>query len=69
MAERNQTPEQAARDKIDQFLESAGWKVQKKKNIDLDAGLGVAIGEYDTDAWPTASVLSIDPAMSGVQAA
>jgi len=36
MANRNQTPEQKARDNIDAMLEQAGWKVQPKKKIGFD---------------------------------
>jgi type I site-specific restriction endonuclease len=39
----NQNPEQKARDIIDKQLTSAGWLVQKKSQIDLNAGLGVAV--------------------------
>ena len=49
MQSANQTPEQAARDKIDTMLEQAGWKVQSKKKIDFSAGLGIAVREYQTD--------------------
>ena len=49
MRSANQTPEQAARDKIDAMLEQAGWKVQSKKKIDFSAGLGIAVREYQTD--------------------
>jgi type I restriction enzyme R subunit len=59
MAERNQTPEQKARDNIDKMLELAGWKVQSKKKIDLNAALGVAIKEYQTDIGPADYVLFV----------
>ncbi len=52
MANRNQTPEQKARDNIDKMLDEAGWKVQDKKKIDFNAGLGIAVREYDTDVGP-----------------
>ena len=48
MQSANQTPEQAARDKIDTMLEQAGWKVQSKKKIDFSAGLGIAVREYSS---------------------
>lgn len=44
----NQTPEQAARDKIDEQLSNAGWIVQDNKKIDFSAGLGIAVREYQT---------------------
>lgn len=45
----NQNPEQIARDNIDQQLIKAGWLIQNKKEINLNAGLGVAVREYQTD--------------------
>jgi type I restriction enzyme R subunit len=39
-------PEQLARHRIDQLLESAGWKVQDYKNLNLGEGLGVAVREF-----------------------
>jgi hypothetical protein len=35
----NQNPEQIARDRIDHLLRLAGWIVQNKRNIDLNASL------------------------------
>ena len=49
MAEINQTPEQKARDTIDQKLEAAGWTVQPNNKIDFHAGFGIAVREYQTD--------------------
>jgi hypothetical protein len=45
----NQNPEQVARDKIDLMLIASGWIVQSKKELNLNAGLGVAIREYQTN--------------------
>ena len=36
----NQTPEQAARERIDAMLSQSGWVVQDNKKIDFSAGLG-----------------------------
>ncbi len=66
MAERNQTPEQKARDIIDGMLERAGWQVQDKKKIDFGAGLGIAVREYDTDVGPADYVLFVDKKAVGV---
>lgn len=66
MAEKNQTPEQKARDNIDKMLEKAGWKVQSKKKIDFSAGPGVAVKEYDTDVGPADYALFIDGEAIGV---
>lgn len=62
----NQTPEQLARDEIDQQLEACGWKVQSKKQINLAAGLGVAVREYQTDIGPADYVLFVDKKPVGV---
>ena len=48
----NQNPEQIARDKIDQMLIASGWIVQSKKDLNLSAGLGIAIREYQTNVGP-----------------
>jgi hypothetical protein len=52
MTFQNQNPEQFARDQIDALLKDAGWVIQPKTKIDLGAGLGVAIREYQTDVGP-----------------
>ena len=62
----NQNPEQIARDRIDEMLEQAGWVVQSKEDIDLGAGLGVAIREYQTDVGPADYVLFVDRNPVGV---
>lgn len=62
----NQNPEQQARDRIDAFLIQAGWVVQPKNKIDLSAGLGVAVREYQTDAGPADYVLFVDRQPTGV---
>lgn len=40
------TPEDKAREHIDQALEKSGWKVQDYKNANLNAGRGVAIRNF-----------------------
>ncbi len=40
------TPEQRARRDIDANLEAAGWLVQDQEELDLSAGLGVAVREF-----------------------
>jgi hypothetical protein len=57
----NQTPEQKARDNIDQMLKAAGWKVQDKKAINFSAGPGIAVKEYQTDIGPADYVLLTKP--------
>lgn len=40
------TPEDKAREKIDQALEKSGWKVQDTKSAHLNAGRGVALRNF-----------------------
>lgn len=63
---KNQNPEQVARDKIDALLEESGWKVQSIKKMDLNAALGVAVREYQTDIGPADYVLFVDKKPVGV---
>ncbi|MHB8473280.1 MAG: type I restriction endonuclease subunit R [Gammaproteobacteria bacterium] len=62
----NQNPEQKARDHIDALLKQAGWTVQQNKKIDLNAGLGQAVREYQTDVGPADYVLFVDKKAIGV---
>ncbi|MHA7852891.1 hypothetical protein [Roseovarius sp.] len=62
----NQTPEQLARDQIDERLRASGWCVQAKNAIDFNAGLGVAVREYQTDIGPADYVLFADRQAVGV---
>jgi len=41
-----ETPEQRARREIDADLVAAGWLVQDLADIDLTAGLGIAVREF-----------------------
>ena len=56
----NQNPEQLARDKIDAALLQCSWLIQDKSKINLAAGIGIAIREYQTDVGPADYVLFID---------
>jgi type I restriction enzyme R subunit len=56
----NQNPEQLARDKIDKMLFASGWIVQPKDKINLNAGLGIAVTEYQTEVGPADYVLFVD---------
>jgi len=49
MSGRNQTPEEEARDKIDQKLEQAGWSVQDKDKVEWHKSRGTALRKYYTD--------------------
>jgi len=62
----NQNPEQIARDNIDRQLNDCGWIIQNKKKINLTAGLGVAVTEYQTDIGPSDYVLFVGGKPIGV---
>jgi type I restriction enzyme R subunit len=62
----NQNPEQIARDHIDKQLLAAGWLIQDKKKVNLSAGVGVAVREYQTDAGPADYVLFVDKKPVGI---
>src|SRR5579872_599173 len=40
------TPEEKARERIDQQLRQAGWDVQNYREMSISAGLGVAVREF-----------------------
>lgn len=56
----NKTPEQVARDNIDDLLKAAGWQVQDKNRINLHEGKGQAVREYQTAAGPADYVLFVN---------
>jgi type I restriction enzyme R subunit len=60
------TPEEKARQIIDQLLSQAGWIVQDKEQMDLSAGLGVAVREYPLPAGPCDYLLFVDRKAAGV---
>ncbi len=62
----NQNPEQIARDHIDQQLVAAGWIIQDKSRLNLHAGTGVAVREYQTDVGPADYVLFVEGKPVGV---
>ncbi len=55
----NQSPEQQARDRIDDQLRQAGWVVQDRQGLDPGASRGVAVREYPPmpAPWTTCSWL------------
>jgi len=65
-ATKNQNPEQIARDQIDAKLAEAGWHVQTKGKINFNAGLGIAVREYQTDIGPADYVQFVDRQAVGV---
>jgi len=64
--QKNQNPEQIARDDIDRQLVACGWVIQNKAEINLHAGPGVAVREYQTDVGPADYVLFVDGKPVGV---
>ncbi len=60
------TPEAKARQLIDQKLEQAGWVIQDMKQLNLSAGVGVAVREYPTDTGPADYVLFVHRQAAGV---
>ena len=62
----NQTPEEVARDRIDDRLRAAGWHVQDRDAIDFSAGPGIAVREYPTDTGPADYVLFCERQAVGV---
>ena len=62
----NQNDEQFARDRIDAMLAESGWVVQSKKDINFNAGPGIAVREFQTDVGPADYVLFVDQQALGV---
>jgi len=60
------TPEQKARQKIDELLKAAGWKIQDIEHLNLSAGLGVAVCEFPTTSGPADYILFVDRQAVGV---
>jgi len=59
-------PEVKARQQIDQDLIQAEWIIQNKNQLNLSAGLGIAVREYPTDSGPADYVLFIGKKPVGV---
>lgn len=60
------TPEQEARIVIDEKLKMSGWQVQNVNQLNLLAGLGVAVREFPTSTGPVDYVLFISGEPVGV---
>ena len=60
------TPEQQARQKIDELLTAAGWDVQDYKHINLGASQGVAVREFPTKSGPVDYLLFVERQAVGV---
>ena len=59
-------PEDEAREEIDALLEAAGWKVQDYKDINLGAGLGVAVRYFPLTTGEADYLLFVDRKAVGV---
>jgi type I restriction enzyme R subunit len=64
--DKNQNPEQIARDRIDKMLLDAGWIVQSKNEVDLGAGRGIALREYQAETKFADYVLFVDKKPVGI---
>ncbi len=60
------TPEQRARERIDELLEAAGWVVQDQLEMNLGAGIGVAVREFALDTGVADYLLFINREACGV---
>ena len=59
-------PEEKARKDIDHLLSKAGWVIQDVDEINLGAGLGVAVREYPTKTGPVDYALFVNRKAIGV---
>ncbi len=60
------TPEQLARQKIDELLTAAGWVIQDMKEFNRNAALGVAVREFSLAAGPCDYLLFVSGRAAGV---
>ena len=60
------TPEQKARQQIDRQLEQAGWIVQDYRQMNISAGLGVAVREFPLTTGDADYILYADAKAIGV---
>jgi type I restriction enzyme R subunit len=60
------TPEEEAREIIDDLLEAAGWRIQDYRDLDLSAGLGVAVREFPLKTGSADYMLFVDRKAAGV---
>jgi type I restriction enzyme, R subunit len=59
-------PEEFARERIDDLLIQAGWVVQDADKVNLSAGKGIAIREFELSTGPTDYLLVVDRKAVGV---
>jgi type I restriction enzyme R subunit len=62
----NLTPEQLARQQIDEQLVACGWAVQDYKELDFSAGRGIALREVPLETGPCDYLLMVDRKAVGV---
>ena len=60
------TPEQRAREKIDELLQAAGWVIRDKANFNRKAALGVAVREFQLPNGAADYLLFVDGRSAGV---
>ncbi|AVX02580.1 type I site-specific deoxyribonuclease [Maritalea myrionectae] len=60
------TPEELARQKIDDLLEKAGWVIQDKEQFNRNASLGVAVREFHVNTGETDYMLFVEGKAAGV---
>ena len=60
------SPEEKARQIIDDKLEKSGWIIQDMKNINLSASVGVAVREFPTSTGEVDYALFVDGIPVGV---
>jgi type I restriction enzyme R subunit len=66
MAESAFHPEDRARSAIDRRLGACGWLIQSKSDLNLGAGLGVAVREFQTASGPVDYALFVGRKLCGV---
>ncbi|MGD1016592.1 MAG: DEAD/DEAH box helicase family protein [Roseiarcus sp.] len=66
MAESAFHPEDRARSAIDRRLGACGWLIQSKADLNLGAGLGVAVREFQTASGPVDYALFVGRRLCGV---
>jgi type I restriction enzyme R subunit len=59
-------PEEEARERIDQLLDAAGWRVQDRNELNLGAALGVAVREFPLTSGFADYLLFVDRKAVGV---
>lgn len=60
------TPEELARQRIDRQLEQSGWSVQDYRQMNISAGLGVAVREFPLKTGEADYMLYADAKAIGV---